>query len=358
MDIATRLELIQQVGEEILTHEDLKELLETKTTLRAYDGFEPSGQVHIAQGILRAINVNKMTTAKVHFVMLAADWHAWANNKLGGDLEKINIAGEYLIEVWKACGMDLDKVEFVRSSDVMASPTYWKTVMQIARNTTVPRITRCAQIMGRKENDLMQTSQVLYPCMQCADIFELHADITQLGMDQRKVNILARELGQKIGLYKPVVVSHHMLRGLQQPPAKEVSAEERALELKMSKSKPDSAIFMTDSAEDIQRKIAKAYCPAKVVEENPVLEYCKYILFEKTTAFTIERPEKYGGNSTFSTYQELEKAYREGTVHPQDLKKSTAASLEEYIQPVRRHFEKNKHAQKLLQDVRSSDVTR
>ncbi len=54
----------------------------------------------------------------------------------------------------------------------------------------------------------------------------------------------------------------------------------RTIELKMSKSHPDSAIFMTDSFEDIKRKINKAYCPEGVIEDNPILEYYKYIIFE------------------------------------------------------------------------------
>jgi len=39
----------------------------------------------------------------------------------------------------------------------------------------------------------MPTSNILYPCMQCADIFFLNAEVCQLGMDQRKVNMLARD---------------------------------------------------------------------------------------------------------------------------------------------------------------------
>src|SRR3989344_8724011 len=128
--------------------------------------------------------------------------------------------------------------------------------------------------------------------MQAADIFHLESDITQLGVDQRKVNILAREIGPKLGLWKPVVVSHHMLMGLGQPPSGEMSAEERALQMKMSKSKPETAIFMTDTEEEIARKLKKAYCPERQIEGNPVLEYCKYIIFEKFKEFKIERAEK------------------------------------------------------------------
>jgi tyrosyl-tRNA synthetase len=198
MDIQHRLDLIRQVGEEIITEEDLRQLLETKKSPVAYDGFEPSGQMHIAQGILRTVNVNKMLKAGIKFKMFAADWHSWANNKLGGDLEKIQKCGDYLIEVWKAAGMDLKKVEFVRSSDLVNDHEYWKKVLQISRTSTIQRIIRTGQIMGRTESEVQQASQILYPCMQAADIFYLKADICQLGMDQRKVNVLAREIGPKI----------------------------------------------------------------------------------------------------------------------------------------------------------------
>lgn len=47
---------------------------------------------------------------------------------------------------------------------------------------------------------------------------------------------------------------------------------------KMSKSDPDSAIFMEDSAEDVKRKIKKAYCPPQVAEKNPILDYAHHIV--------------------------------------------------------------------------------
>jgi len=358
MDTDSRIELIKQVGEEIITEEDLRSLLETKDTPIAYDGFEPSGNIHIAQGILRVINVNKMTEAGVKFKMLAADWHAWANNKLGGDLEKIQACGDYLIEVWKACGMDTSKVEFVRSSDLLSQDNYWKTVMRIARHSTVNRIVRCSQIMGRTESESLQASQIFYPCMQCADIFELGVDIAQLGIDQRKVNMLAREIGKDLGFWKPVIVSHHMLMGLGQPPKNDLSGADRGVELKMSKSKPDTAIFMTDSEDDIKRKISKAYCPEKVVDENPIMEYCKFIVFEKFDALEIKRPVKFGGDLVIDSYDNLEKVFSSGQLHPMDLKAAVAEKIDLLVKPVREHFEKNSKAKKLFEKVKSFEITR
>lgn len=358
MDIQEKLTMIKQVGEEIVTEEELKNVIETKKHPIAYDGFEPSGiDIHIAQGLMRAININKMVKAGVKFKMLIADWHAWANNKMAGDLERIQKVGKFYVEVWKACGMDLKNVEFVWANELMKDQEYLKTVMQVARNNTVKRIIRTSQIMGRSESDSLQASQIFYPCMQCADIFHLKADITQLGMDQRKVNVLAREMGHKMGFPKPVIVSHHMLIGLGEPPKGEKTVE-RAIEMKMSKSNPDSAIFMNDSNEEVIRKIKKAYCPEGVTEENPILEYNKYIIFEKFDAVNVERSEKFGGNLEFRSYTELEKLFREKKLHPMDLKQSTASYLNQLIEPVRKKLEKNPATKKLAEEIKKFEVTR
>ncbi len=372
MKIQDRLDLIKQVGEEIIQEDELKKLLESGEDLIAYDGFEPSGQIHIAQGIVRAINVNKMIQAGVKFRMWVADWHAMANNKMGGDLEKIKIVGKYFIEVWRASGMDLSKVEFLWASDMAKNSDYWKLVVQIGKSNALKRFIRTAEMMGREESlDKLTGAHIIYSCMQVADIFMLGAKITQLGMDQRKVNMLAREVGPMLGFWKPVVVSHHMLIGLN-PPGKldtvEVSSLsndklQRTIALKMSKSMPDSAIFMTDTTEDIKRKINKAYCLEGDIKENPVLEYYKYIVFESfnklgINELKIERPEKFGGNISFKTYEELEKTFAEKKVHPMDLKAVLIKYLDQLIEPVRRHFEENAEAKRLLEQVKSFQVTR
>ncbi len=365
-----KIKLIHEVGEEVVGEDDLRKLLESDEALVAYDGFEPSGQIHIAQGLLRAINVNKMVQAGVKFKMWVADWHAMANNKMGGDLEKIKVVGEYFIEVWRASGMDLSKVEFLWASDMAKNPDYWKLVVQVGKTNVLKRFIRTAEMMGRDESlDTLTGANIIYSCMQVADIFTLGARITQLGMDQRKLNMLAREVGPQLGFWKPIVVSHHMLMGLSKPKTAEIEnpsesdAMKRAIERKMSKSNPDSAIFMTDSFEDIQRKINKAYCLEGDVKENPILEYCKYIIFESfdrlgVDAFVIERPEKWGGNVVLKTYKELEQKFANKEIHPQDLKIAVTKALDHLLSPVRKHFQEDVHAKELFEKVKSYQVTR
>lgn len=369
MTTEEKINLIKEVGEEIVTEAELRKLLESGKPLIAYDGFEPSGKIHIAQGLLRAINVNKLTKAGIKFKMLVADWHAMTNDKMGGDLEKLKIVGQYFIEVWEASGMDLNNVEFLWASDLVKDSDYWNLVLQIGRTNKLARFVRTAEFMGREDSaEKLSAAQIIYPCMQIADIFKLGAQITQLGMDQRKVNMLAREIGPRLGFWKPIVVSHHMLLGLSKPTPLSDGKEARMIDLKMSKSVPDSAIFMTDSQEDLARKINKAYCPPGLAEgeagppglapENPILEYFKYIVFEKFPTVEIKREEGYGGGVSFSAYAELAETYQKGSLHPQDLKNALAFYLNELLRPVREHFENKPEAKQLKAEVESFAVTR
>jgi tyrosyl-tRNA synthetase len=97
----------------------------------------------------------------------------------------------------------------------------------------------------------------------------------------------------------------------------------------------------------VRRKIKKAFCPPNQISENPILEYCKYIIFELVNDFKIERPEKYGGNVSYSTYQQLEKDYADGNLNPPDLKPAVAKYLNQFLEPIRKHFNNDKKANEL-----------
>ncbi|XP_030471045.1 tyrosine--tRNA ligase 1, cytoplasmic [Syzygium oleosum] len=346
-----RFRIVRSVGEECIQEDELLNLLTKKPVPICYDGFEPSGRMHIAQGVMKTINVNKMTSAGCKVKIWIADWFAQLNNKMGGDLKKIQTVGRYLIEIWKAVGMDLtdNKVEFLWSSEEINSRAheYWPLVMDIARRNKLPRIIRCSTIMGRSEQDELTAAQILYPCMQCADIFFLKADICQLGMDQRKVNVLAREYCDDIKRKnKPIILSHHMLPGLQQG------------QEKMSKSDPSSSIFMEDDEAEVNVKIKKAYCPPQIVEGNPCLEYIKYMILPWFDEFKVERSADHGGDKTFKSFDELVVDYESGDLHPGDLKPALSKSLNKILQPVRDHFIKDANAKDLLKRVKGYRVTR
>ncbi|GLT25038.1 hypothetical protein SLA2020_001930 [Shorea laevis] len=349
MSTEEKFRIVRSIGEECIQEDELFNLLAHKPEPICYDGFEPSGRMHIAQGVMKTINVNKLTSAGCRVKIWIADWFAQLNNKMGGDLKKIKTVGAYLIEIWKAVGMNLEKVEFLWSSEEINSRAseYWPLVMDIARRNKLPRIMRCCQIMGRSEQEELTAAQILYPCMQCADIFFLKADICQLGMDQRKVNVLAREYCDDIKRKnKPIILSHHMLPGLQQG------------QEKMSKSDPSSSIFMEDEEAEVNVKIKKAYCPPKTVEGNPCLEYIKYIIFPWFNEFKVERSADNGGDKIFQSFEDLVSDYENGDLHPGDLKPALAKALNKILQPVRDHFNSNANAKDLLKRVKGYRITR
>ncbi|KAG2440015.1 hypothetical protein HXX76_004132 [Chlamydomonas incerta] len=349
LTLEERYKLARSVGEECINEEELRALLAKKPNVVAYDGFEPSGRMHIAQGVMKAINVNKLTKVGCTFKFWVADWFAQLNNKMGGDLKKIQTVGKYMVEVWKAVGMDLSKVEFLSSSEEINKrpDEYWTLVMDIARKNNLKRILRCSQIMGRAETDELSAAQIFYPCMQCADIFFLKADICQLGMDQRKVNMLAREYCDDIKRkLKPIILSHRMMPGL-------LEGQE-----KMSKSDPNSAIFMEDTEAEVNTKIKKAYCPPKVVAGNPCIEYVKYIVMPWFGHFQVTRPADNGGDVRYEDAELLAADYESGALHPGDLKAALSRHLNQILQPVRDHFENNAEAKELLKKVKSYKVTK
>ena len=92
--VEAKVKLLLEVGEECQTLPELRNLVAKKPEFCLYDGFEPSGRMHIAQGVFKAINVNKCTQAGGIFKFWVADWFALMNDKMGGDLEKIKVVGK------------------------------------------------------------------------------------------------------------------------------------------------------------------------------------------------------------------------------------------------------------------------
>jgi tyrosyl-tRNA synthetase len=355
LDLEEKLQLITRPPtEEIVTERELRELLETNDHPEHYIGFEISGLLHVGTLLISGFKINDLSDAGVHCKVYLADWHSFLNNKMGGNWENILIAGKYYEEAFRFL---CPKAEIVLGSELYASsPDFWKDFVRFSKNITLARDTRCLTIMGRTKSEKLDFAQYLYPPMQGVDVKYLAPDLPHGGMDQRKAHILAREVFPKLGWKKPVAIHHHLLAGLAEP-AKAQSKIERVIGSKMSKSKPWTALFVNDSEEEIQAKLRRAWCPERIIELNPVLELAKYIVFHERKSFHLERPSKFGGNVEFTAYEELQSAYSQGKVHPQDLKDSVAKEIGHILAPVRRHFD-TPSGRKLLEIFGKSEATR
>jgi tyrosyl-tRNA synthetase len=300
--------------------------------------------------------------AGIKYKAYLSTWHAWLNNKLGGDLKLIKKAGDLFRHSWIALGVPESGVQFIYSDELYDDLDYWSKTIRVAKELTLRRTRRTLEIAGRQETEAHRVSDFLYTPMQVADIFHMEVKICQLGMDQRKANVVSRELGERLGFWKPVCVHHHLLQGLEKPsvwPIPQGKQRKEAISsAKMSKSKPESCIFIYDSPASIKEKVSRAFCPEKVVEFNPIVDIVKQIIFREKETFKIERQSKFGGPVEFHDFQELEKAYSEGKLHPLDLKNAVASELATILEPVRKYFDNNREARESLEIVSKAVITR
>ena len=333
MDVEEKLAILEEGTEEIVTPDELRTLLETNDSPRAYIGLEPSGLMHIGQGIPISEKLKDFVNVGFNVRVLLADWHAFINDKLEGNLENIYICGKYVKDALVALGVDESKVEFVFASDLVNEKSYWEKVLRASKASTVARIRRAMSIMGRTEEEAdLDASKMIYPAMQVTDIVHMDLDVAYGGMDQRHAHMLYRDIAPKLGWKKIVAIHTPLLPSLQG------GGRMDAAEMKMSKSMPETCIFLHDSPEHISKKINKAFCPEKDVDNNPVLETVNIVIFRKMKELKVERPEKFGGDVTYSSYRELRSAYSAGELHPADLKSATASALTEILEPARTYF--------------------
>lgn len=302
--------------EEVVTLDELKNLLETNPHPKVYVGYEPSGNIHLGH----MITVNKLIdcqNAGFEVTVLLADLHAFLNRK--GTMEEIRKIAEYNKKCFIALGLSEDKTRFVLGTSYQLSPEYVTDVLRLACDTTLNRARRSMDEVSRDAED-PRVSQMVYPLMQAMDIAALDVDVAMGGIDQRKIHMLARENLPQMGYKSPVCLHTPILLGLDGT--------------KMSSSKGNN-ISVDDSEDAIRKKIDKSFCPIGVVENNPVLELFKYHIFIKYPTIMIERPEKHGGNLEYSSYETLRDDFAARKVHPLDLKKAAAKYMNLIIEPVR-----------------------
>jgi tyrosyl-tRNA synthetase len=248
-------------------------------------------------------------------------------------------------DCFEALGVPREKVKFEYASTIMDDIDYWEKVISIGKASSLSRVKRAMTIMGRTEDEAeVDSSKMLYPLMQAADIFAMDLDVAYSGLDQRRAHMLARDAADKLAWKKPIAVHTPLLAGLKGGNRMDPVAS------KMSKSDPDSGILIHDTPDEIKRKIGKAFCPSEI-EGNPVLDMARLVLFQRQNELVIDRPEKFGGPLRFHSFQELQDLYAAGKLHPMDLKNGVAAGMASTLEPVREYF---KHNPKNLDALRAS----
>jgi len=325
MDTAERLELVARHTEEVVAEDELADLLEAGEP-SAYIGYAPTGEMHIGH-FTTIRKLADFLRAGVDVTVLIADLHAHLDDEKS-PFELLDARTAYYREaiegMVEAAGADPDRVSFVRGTDFELDEPYTLDLYRMLADTTISRAQRAgSEVVRQSENPNL--GGLVYTLMQSLDVAALDADIAYGGIDQRGIYMLAREMLPDHGYHKPVCVFAPLLSGL--------SGGE------MSASEAGSKINLSDSPETVEEKIQGAYCPQGEVEGNGVLDYLRSLVFpildRHNESFRVERPEEYGGDLVYESYDDLEEDYVTDELHPADLKPAAADAISEVIDPIR-----------------------
>lgn len=332
MNSDEKFNLITRNLQEVVDEEKIKKILE-KRDMKIYWGTAPTGVPHIGY-FVPIFKIADLLKAGCEVTILFADLHAYLDN-MKSNWEQLKFRTEFYETVIKGMlsqvGVPLEKLKFVRGTDFQLSKEYSLDVYKLAAICS-ERNAKHAGAEVVKQTDNPKISGLLYPGLQALDEEYLKVDAQFGGVDQRKIFMYAREFLPKLGYMKRAHLMNPLVPGLGESG-------------KMSSSEPNSKIDFTDSDKQIRKKISKAFCQDGVVEGNGLLALLRYVLFMKFehegVDFVINRPEKYGGDISFKTYSDVERAFELKELSSIDLKQGVSASLIEFITPLRELIEKN-----------------
>ncbi len=319
MDTKEKLEIIKRNLQEIIGEEELKEKINSDKEISIYWGTMPTGSISIAY-FFPMMKIADFLKAGLKVKILLADLHAALDSVPWEILEKrYEYYKEAIETILKTLGVDLKKLEFVKGNQIQLNKQYFYDLLKLSTFTNIKDSKKAAsEVVKQIENPKL--SGVIYPLMQALDEEYLKVDAQFGGMDQRKIMVYAREYLPKIGYSPRIELINPIIRGL--------------VGEKMSSSDEKTKIDLLESEEEVKKKINNADCVSGD-PDNGIMALLRYLIFvikkDKQEKFIVERPEKFGGNIEYTSYEEVEKDFIEKKLHPLDLKNSVSKEINKLL---------------------------
>lgn len=333
-----KLALVKSGLPEILHPEILEEIIvKEQRPLVIYWGTATTGRPHIAY-FVPTLQIAKFLRAGCKVKVLLADTHGFLDN-LKAPIELIEHRAQYYKHVsqslLRAVGVPLDQIEFVLGSDYQYSRDYRFDLDKLTTMTSVSSAQHAgAEVVKQTKSPNMSSLQ--YPLMQALDEEHLKVDAQFGGVDQRKIFAFAQEVLPKIGYKVRAHLMNNMMPGLKGG--------------KMSASDPDSKIDVLDTADNVTKKIRKAPCTQRVVEENGIIGLVEHILLPFASLsgrgeFVVERHDE--SSLTYDNIEKVKADFEADILTPQNLKPAVTQALNIMLAPIQAEF----LADKKWQDV-------
>lgn len=337
-----KYELITRDLQEVLNPQIIKDILQEEgRTLKVYWGTAPTGKPHCGY-FVPMVKLAHLLKAGVEVTVLIADLHAFLDN-MKAPLEVVQYRAKYyewvIKSILKSINVPIAKLKFVLGSSYELKPEYTMDLFKLSNIVSQNDAKRAgADVVKQVANPLL--SGLIYPLMQVLDEEYLGVDVQLGGVDQRKIFVLAEENIQALGYKKRAHLMNRMVPGLMQGG-------------KMSASDPNSKIDLLEEPKIVKKKISQAFCAPGNIEDNGLLAFVKNVVGpiyelkhgDNKFEFFIDRPEKYGGPITYTTYQDLEDAFKNEELSPVDLKSGVADAINGLLAPIIEEYKNTKEFQ-------------
>ena len=300
---------------------------------RVVSGMRPTGRLHIGHLVGALSNWVKLQEQYDCFYFVA-DWHA-LSSEFGNTGPLISYAYDNVAD-WIGAGLDPETSTFFAQSLV---PEHAELSLLLSMVVPVPWLERVPTYKEQqetlKDKDLSSIGFLGYPLLQTADVTMYDAQFVPVGDDQVAHLELSREIVRRFNNFfgEVLVEPQPLLSKVSRLPGLDGDK-------KMSKSLGNT-IELSDSAEDVKKKVMRMYTDPKrvradvpgTVEGNPVFTY--------HDAFNPDQAE----------VDDLKARYRAGKVGDVEVKTKLANALNAHLDPIR-----ERRAAVLAQPDRLKDI--
>ena len=286
-----------------------------------YTGRGPSGHTHLGHLVpwIFTAWLQKKFDVHLYFQMTDDEKHLVKNLSLE---ETTSFAYENALDVL-ACGMDPKKTHIF--SDIEYAKTLYKEAIKISKHVT---FSTAKAVFGFKNSS--NIGIIFFPAIQAVPCFLPSVQegknipcLIPAAIDQDPYWRISRDVAPKLGYYKPTAIHCKFIPGLG-PGGK------------MSASDPNSAIFTTDTPEQIEKKIMNAFTGQQPTAElqkklggNPdICSVCQYYFY------LFEQNDK--------KLEKIFKGERTGTLLAGEHKADLAKRVKKFIADHQRRREKAK----------------
>jgi tryptophanyl-tRNA synthetase len=263
----------------VFAHRDMHKILHAAANKKPFavlTGFNPSGPLHLGNlmFVKQALYFQKLG-AEV-FIPISND-ETYVFRKTDDIDKATRTALEVVIPDLIALGFEQKKTRMFISTK---EPRAYELAVKLSTKATFSTM---KAIFGFNDQSppgqifygVMQASHILFP--QLADFGGPKPTVVPIGIDQDPYMRLARDIADKeaIGMEKPASTYHRFIPSIKGP------------DVKMSGSKPETAIFLTDTPEAARKKIMGAFSGGgatlkehKEKGGNPDIDVaCQYLYF-------------------------------------------------------------------------------